>query len=152
MKRTTDQAIAFEAQSLADAVCSQCLELNDEFLSRYFSEELATILKPIPCEKERAFILDAHLTDDNWRIMSGYDSGADINLPVGEIETQFEGKAADFFEEVGEWYVKGDLAYLALDGICWTLNLEAVQQDVDDWTKEQAAEIASGVTFSHSAA
>jgi len=93
------------------------------------------MMKQIPCEKERAMILDSHLTDDNWRTMSGYDSGSDISLPVGEIEIRFEGEAADYFEEVGEWYVKGDLAYLPLDGICWTLNLEVVQQDINDWTE-----------------
>ena len=135
MKLTTDQAIAFEVQSFADALCDGCLELNNEFFSRYCSKELATMMKQIPCEKERAMILDSHLTDDNWRTMSGYDSGSDISLPVGEIEIQFEGKADDYFEEVGEWYVKGDLAYLPLDGICWTLNLEVVQQDINDWTE-----------------
>ena len=146
MKLTTTQAIAFEAQSLAEALCDRCLELNDEFLSRYCSEELGKLLKQISCEKERAFILDSHLTDSNWRTMSGYDEGADINLPVGEIEIQFEGEAADYFEEVGDWYVKGERAYLVLDGICWTVNLDCLQQDINDWTENQAAESASGVT------
>jgi hypothetical protein len=146
MKLTIDQAIDIEAQNLADALCSGCLELNDEFLSRYFSEGLSKLLKLIPCEKERAFILDSHLTDDNWRTMSGFDSGADINLPVGEIEVQFEGKAVDYFEDPSDWYVSGDLAYLAVAGICWTVDLDSLQQDINDWTENQLAEIASGVT------
>ena len=138
MKLTTDQAIDIEAQNLADALCYGCLELNDEFLSRYCSEDLAKLLKLIPCEKDRAFILDSYLTDDNWRTMSGYDAGADVNLPLGEIEVQFEGEPADFFEEPAEWYVEGELAYLAVDGICWTVDLDSLQKDINDWREENA--------------
>lgn len=138
MKLTKDQAIDLEAQALADALCSGCLELNDDYLSRYCSEGLGELLKLIPCEKERAFILDSHLTDDNWRTMSGYDEGADVNLRFGEIEVQFEGEPADFFEEPAEWYVKGDLAYLPVDGICWTVDLDSLQQDINEWREENA--------------
>ena len=138
MKLTKDQAIDLEAQALADALCSGCLELNDDYLSRYCSEGLGELLKLIPCEKERALILGSHLTDDNWRTMSGYDEGADVNLRFGEIEVQFEGEPADFFEEPAEWYVKGDLAYLPVDGICWTVDLDSLQQDINEWREENA--------------
>tara|TARA_R100001440_G_scaffold65390_1_gene86233 strand:+ start:1283 stop:1726 length:444 start_codon:yes stop_codon:yes gene_type:complete len=146
MKFTIDHAITAEAEALADALGGRCLELNNEFLERYCSEDLAKLLKVITCEKERALILDSHLTDDNWRVMSGLDEGSDINLLVGELEIQFDGEAEDFFEDPSDWYIKGDLAYMGLDGICWTVDLDSLQQDVNDWTENQQAEVVSGVT------
>jgi hypothetical protein len=132
-KLTVDEAINQEAMNLADALASGCLELNDEFLSRHFSKECAEILMRLECRKEREMVIDSHLADDNWRGMVGFDEGSHINLPIGEIEIQFEGKAEDYFEEPSEWYIKGDLAYLALDGICWTFDLEELKNDVNDW-------------------
>ena len=146
VKFTYAHAITAEAQALAEALCDGCLELNDEFLDRYCSEDLAKLLKIITCKKERALILDSHLTNDNWRAMSGFDEGSDINLLVGELEIQFEGEAADYFENPEDWYIKGDFAYAVLDGICWTVDLDSLQQDVNDWTENQQAEFASGVT------
>ena len=146
IKFTYAHAITAEAQALAEALCAGYLELNDEFLERYCSEDLAKLLKIITCKKERALILDSHLTDDNWRAMSGLDEGADINLPVGELEVQFEGEAEDYFEDPEDWYIKGDLAYTVLDGLCWTVDLDSLQQDVNDWTENQQDEVASGVT------
>jgi len=132
-KLTVDEAINQEAMNLADALASGCLELNDEFLSRHFSKDCAEILMKLECRKDREMVLDSHLADDNWRTMSGFDEGSHMNLPIGEIEIQFEGKAEDYFEEPSEWYIKGDLAYLALDGICWTFDLEELKSDVNDW-------------------
>tara|TARA_Y100000768_G_scaffold261487_1_gene199210 strand:+ start:742 stop:1185 length:444 start_codon:yes stop_codon:yes gene_type:complete len=146
MKFTYAHAITAEAEALADALGGGCAELNNEFLERYCSEDLAKLLKIITCEKERALILDSHLTDDNWRAMSGLDEGSDINLPVGELEIQFDGEPKDFFEDPSDWYIKGDLAYAGLDGICWTVDLDSLQQDINDWTENQQAEVASGVT------
>jgi len=131
-KFTTDQAITNEAEALADALCSNCLELNDEFLNRHFSTEAADILKKLPCEKERAFVLDSHLKDDNWRTLSGYDEGADINIPIGEIEIQFDSSPEEFFADPSDWTINGNLAYTTLDGICWTLDLKELQADVSD--------------------
>ena len=132
-KLTIDQAINQEAMNLADALAGGCLDLNDDFLARHFSKDCAEILMKLECRKEREMVLDSHLADDNWRTMSGYDEGSHINIPTGEIEIQFEGPAEDFFEDTSEWYIEGDLAYLALDGICWTLDLEELKSDVNDW-------------------
>ena len=78
--------------------------------------------------------------------MSGLDEGSDINLLVGELEIQFDGEPKDFFEDPSDWTFNGDLAYTVLDGICWTVDLDSLQQDVNDWTDNQQAEVASGVT------
>jgi len=132
-KLTIDEAINQEAIHLADAMASGCLELNDDFLSRHFSKECAEILMRLECRKEREMVIDSHLGDANWRGLVGYDAGSHINLPIGEIEIQFEGKPEDYFEEPSEWYIQGDLAYVALDGICWTLDMEELKNDVNDW-------------------
>ena len=131
MKFTVSQAISNEVQCLADALCDGCLELYDSFLDRHFSEKTSEILKQLSCIRDRAMVLDSHLNDENWRKLSGYDEGADINIPIGEIEIQFDGEASDYFEDPSDWTINGDLAYAALDGVCWTIDHKELQADVD---------------------
>ena len=75
----TEQIIKWEAQALADSI-GNALELNEEFIGRFCSKELAETLKEIP-ERDREFHLQDHIGE--WREMNYFDSGRDINLPVG---------------------------------------------------------------------
>ena len=112
-----NQIIEWEAQALGDAI-GNCLELNDNFLDRYCSEDLKEALLPIP-ERDREFHLESFIGD--WRELSGYDCGADINLPVGEIENQDEN--VDFY-------------YIACDGIAFKVDIEGLKKAWQDWNEE----------------
>ena len=46
-KLTAEQIADWEKDNLVDAVCSGCIELNDEFLTRYCGEELKSLLLPL---------------------------------------------------------------------------------------------------------
>lgn len=112
-----EQITEREAQALADAI-GNCLELNQEFLEHYCSKELAEALKEIP-EKDREFHLQGHIGD--WRELNYFDSGLDINLPVGEIEWQDEA---------------GNLHYVQCLGIAFKVDIESLKEDWREWNKE----------------
>lgn len=111
-----EQIIEQEAQSLGDAI-GNCLELNQEFLERYCSKELAETLKEIP-ERDREFHLQDHIGE--WREMNYFDSGLDINLPVGEIECQDE---------------DGSLHYVPCLGIAFKVDIEGLKEDWKEWNR-----------------
>ena len=54
-KITAEMVERWELDSLAEAI-GNCLELNDEFLSRYCGQEIAAQLRRIP-ESDREYIL-----------------------------------------------------------------------------------------------
>tara|TARA_R110002124_G_scaffold190121_2_gene357400 strand:+ start:230 stop:604 length:375 start_codon:yes stop_codon:yes gene_type:complete len=112
----TEQIIKWEAQALADSI-GNALELNEEFIGRFCSKELAETLKEIP-ERDREFHLQDHIGE--WREMNYFDSGRDINLPVGEIEWQDE---------------EGDLQYVECLGIAFKVDVESLKEDWKEWNK-----------------
>ena len=110
-KITNEQIEEWEAQSLVDGLFDGSLELNDEFLEQYAGEDLRRALLSVP-ENDRAFLLDGH-TGEPW--FNGTIPSLDTDsflLPCGEIETQFDGNAADVFETPDDLCIQGDLAYL----------------------------------------
>lgn len=111
-----EQIIEWEAQALADSI-GNCLELNQEFLERYCSKELAETLKEIP-ERDREFHLQSHIGE--WRELNYFDSGLDINLPVGEIEWQEE---------------DGSLHYVECLGIAFKVDIESLKEDWKEWNR-----------------
>jgi predicted CopG family antitoxin len=112
-----EQIIEWEAQSLSDAI-GNCIELNQEFLERYCSKELAEALKEIP-EKDREFHLQSHIGE--WRELNYFDSGLDINLQVGEIEWQEE---------------DGSLHYVPCLGIAFKVDIESLKEDWKEWNRD----------------
>jgi hypothetical protein len=46
---------------------------------------------------------------------------------VGEIEVQFEGKASEFFSDIEDWTIDGDLAYTSLPSIAFNCNLDELK-------------------------
>jgi len=111
-KFTTKMAEEQEKQVLMDALCDGSLELNDEFLDKYFGETIRDILKRIP-EKDRAYALGYGILDDNAFFNGGIPSlgNEDILIPCEEIEIQFVGKPEEYFEDVSAWYINGNFAY-----------------------------------------
>ena len=116
-EKEAEQIVEWEAQALGDAI-GNCLELNEEFLERYCSKELAEALKEIP-EKDREFHLQDHIGE--WREMNYFDSGRDINLPVGEVEWQDE---------------EGNLQYVECLGIAFKVDIESLKEDWKEWNSE----------------
>ena len=112
-----EQIIESEAQALGDAI-GNCLELNEEFLERYCSKELAEALKEIP-EEDREFHLQDHIGE--WREMNYFDSGSDINLQVGDIEWEDE---------------EGNLHYVECLGIAFKVDIEGLKKAWQDWNEE----------------
>tara|TARA_R110000751_G_scaffold278034_1_gene379767 strand:- start:412 stop:786 length:375 start_codon:yes stop_codon:yes gene_type:complete len=111
-----DQIIKWEAQALADAI-GNALELNQEFLERYCSKELTEAIKEIP-EEDREFHLQDHIGE--WRKLYYFESGLDINLPVGEIEWQEE---------------DGSLHYVECLGIAFKVDIEGLKEAWKEWSR-----------------
>lgn len=130
-KITADDARNWELESLAEAI-GNCLELSDEFVGRYCGESVAAQLRRIP-ESERENLLSPHIGDG--RAVGGFYSlgESSIVLPVGEIEYQFDGAAADTFADVNDWTIRGNLAYATLDGAEFPIDVDALERDIDEY-------------------
>ena len=124
-KYTTDQAIEEEVNNMADSIACGAIELNESLCSA----DLWQVLETIP-ESDRAYVIDDLLTDSGRQV--GYYDLLDITIPVGEIEVQFEGKAEDFFDDVDDWTINGDLAYTTLVGIGFTISISALKEAIKD--------------------
>lgn len=130
-KITVDDAIGCELQNLADAI-GNALELNADFIDRYCGARVAEQLRRIP-ESDREYILQSHIGDG--RAVSGFYSlgESSIVLPVGEIEIQFDGAPADFFENVDDWTISGNLAYATLDAADFPVDVGALETEIDEF-------------------
>jgi len=135
-KYTTEMAEESEIQSMLDALCDGCIELNDEFLDRFTHERVAAVLKSVQ-ESDRAFHLDGNIIEDACHF-NGTPVGTnedDIWLDIAEIEVQFEGEPEDYFEDVSDWYIPegGNLAYLYVGyGLTVTVDIDGLKEDIDE--------------------
>ncbi len=109
-KITSDMILEWEADSLIDAV-GNCLELNDIFLKRYCNKEFYDLLIEIP-ECDREFVLSGIDIKHTWNGFPPNKDWQHIWLDVGEIEYQFEGDPINVFEDINDFTINGDLAYL----------------------------------------
>jgi hypothetical protein len=101
--------------------------LNDKFIKRYCSESFAAKISVIP-ESERECVLSG-ITRRHWFNGSPTDNDSqDIWLDVSEIEWQFEGDPADAFEDVSDFTIHGDLAYLYV-GYGLSIEYDAAELD-----------------------
>ena len=131
-KVTADQVMEWEAESLIDAV-GNCLELNDEFISRYCGEGVKEQLLRVE-ESDRGYLLSSHLGEGSFG--SGLDSLSDndITLPHSEIEHQFEGEASDYFENPDDFTINGNLAYLYTGyGFSIDVDVPALRDEIDEF-------------------
>lgn len=109
-KLTVEDIEEFEAQTLLEAL-GNCLELNDEFLSRYCSKEFAELIGQVP-ERDREYVISGVSEKHWWNGSPAENDCQDIWLDVGEIEWQFEGNPEDVFEDPNDFTIHDDLAYL----------------------------------------
>ena len=131
-KLTAERIADWEKDNLVDAVFSGCIELSDEFLTRYCGEELKALLLPL-APRTRTPVVGEALDNDNsyWagHYLSLSENEIFINVP--EIETQINspdelGNPADFvIKKNGE---DGYLAYTCPGcGLVIPVNLEKLQ-------------------------
>lgn len=130
-KITAEMVERLELDSLADAI-GNCLELNDEFLSRYCGQEIAEQLRRIP-ESEREYILQSHIGEGY--IVHGIptESGREIMLPIGEIEYQFDGQPSEVFENPDDFHISGNLAYLSVYGAYFPVDVDGLKTEIDEF-------------------
>ncbi len=124
-KYTTAQAIEEEVNNIADAIASGAIELNESFCSAELWKALESL-----SASDRSYVIDDLLTDTGREV--GYFDLLDITVPIGEVEVQFEGKAEDFFEDVEDWTIDGDLAYTTLVGVGFAISMSDLKEAVKD--------------------
>ena len=126
---TADMIRKWELKSLKEAIGCE-LSLSDEFLKSNCSEKLQTVLMPL-LEKDRNFIIQDNINDCSELNIFG-SSESDINIVIGEIETQLENP----LEELSEPYnhvINGDLVYTRFEGISIEVDYEGLNQYIDDY-------------------
>lgn len=130
-KITAEMVERWELDSLADAI-GNCLELNDEFLSRYCGREIAEQLLRIP-ESEREFILKSHIDDGYTAHGIPTESGREIYLPIGEIEFPFDGDPSEVFDNPDDFHIDGQLAYLSCYGAYFPVDVDGLKSEIDEF-------------------
>ncbi len=113
-KLTAEQIADWEKDNLVDAVCSGCIELNDEFLIRYCGEDLKALLLPLDPGTRTPVVREAIDKDNSY--WAGYYlslSGNEIFINVPEIETQIN--SPDELESPDDFVIEknGEDGYLA---------------------------------------
>lgn len=121
---TTEHAINSEIEGIHDALHSGAIEWR-----KFATPELLETVKGFS-DDEVAFILMDLLSGK----AAGYWKEGVIQIPIGEIEVQFEGEAADFFDDVSDWTIDGDLAYTALESIAFDCDLNELKAALTEWT------------------
>ena len=141
-KITTEDVENWELESLSDAI-GNCLELNDDFLSRYCGKEVAELLRQVP-EPDRESILAPHIGEG--RIVGGFYSigESSIVLPIGEIETQFDGAPEDYFDNPADFVIHGNLAYLSADGAEFPIDVPGLTEDVETYLSDKVRDDIRG--------
>ena len=130
-KLTAEQIADWEKDNMIDAVCSGCIELNDEFLTRYCGEELKSLLLPLDPWTRTPVVREAIDNDNSY--WAGYYlslSGNEIFINDPEIETQIN--SPDELENPDDFVIdKNGDSYLAYScpgyGVVIPVNLERLQ-------------------------
>lgn len=136
-KFTADMAMDQEKQVMLDALCGG-IELNEEFLTRYAGENVKTQLMRLP-ERDRSFYLSSAIDEDNcfFNDTVVINMPNDIWLDISEIEIQFEGESEDYFENLEDWTIDKDLAYLYVGyGLTIKVDIERLTKDINEALEE----------------
>lgn len=128
-KITAEQVMECEKNQLIEALGS-VLELNNSFLARYCGDGVRALLEVIP-EQDRGYALVIAERESYFNHSIPSNKGNVILLPVSEIEYQFQGEPAEVFENVEDWHIERDLAYLYIGyGLTIEYDLELLEQAV----------------------
>jgi len=131
-KITTDMIQEGEADMLIDAL-GNCLELTDDFLAHYCSEDFRKLMLPVP-EHGREYILSGINETHRFNGFPPSGSSQDILLDISEIEYQFEGAAKDALETPDDFTIDGNLAYLYVGyGLSITFDRVQLLQAITDY-------------------
>ena len=121
---TTDHAIASEIEGIHDALHDGAIDWR-----KVATPELLETVKGFD-DDDISFILMDLLSGK----AAGYWKEGVIQIPIGEIEVQFEGEAEDFFDDVSDWAIDGDLAYTTLTSIAFDCDLNELKAALTEWT------------------
>ena len=116
-------AIAHEIEALHDAIASKAINWVD-----FATDKLKTAMKPFKPDN-----VVFHLPDFMEGKAAGYWEEGDIQMPVGEIEVQFNGEPSDYFEDLDDWTISGDLAYCTLESVAFKVDIEGLIEALTDW-------------------
>ena len=120
---TTDHAINSEIEGIHDALHNGAIEWR-----KFATPELLETVKGFGGDAV-AFILMDLLSGK----AAGHYAEGVIQIPIGEIEVQFEGEAEAFFDDVNDWTINGDLAYTALPSIAFNCDLNELKAALTEW-------------------
>ena len=114
---TTEHAINNEIECIHDALASGCIDWRE-----YATPELLDAVKGFSVDDVDFVLIDLLVGKG-----AGYYAEGVIQIPVGEIEVQFEGKASEFFSDIEDWTIDGDLAYTSLPSIAFNCDLDELK-------------------------
>ena len=132
-KFTTEEAEEQEKVFLLDALCEGSIQLNQDFLNRFAGEKVREQLLRVP-ECDRSFYLSSSISKDTCFFFGSPTAicDNDIWLDMSEIEIQFEGAPEDYFEDVNDWLIDGNLAYYYVGyGLTVEVDIENLKEDID---------------------
>jgi len=126
-KLTIETAMEQEAINVADAFFSHFddpLQFAGEKVKDLFFQFSALMLD----DSDIRWILDSCSGDPREWGYCGDDKS--VNISIGEIEVQFEGKAEDYFDNPDDWTIDGDLAYCSMPSVLIPIDLEKLEEEL----------------------
>lgn len=127
MKTENKNKLTIEAVDVADAFFSHFddpLQFAGDKIKELFNQFTELKLD----DQDIRWILDSAAGDPREWGYCGDDKS--VIIPVGEIEVQFEGQAADYFESPDDWTIDGDLAYCSMPSVLIPIDLETVEDEL----------------------
>ena len=126
-KLTIDEAMEHKAVNIADAFFSHFddpLQFAGEKIKELFNQFTELKLD----DQDIRWILDSCSGDPREWGYCGDDKS--VNISIGEIEVQFEGKAEDYFDNPDDWTIDGDLAYCSMPSVLIPIDLEKLEEEL----------------------
>jgi hypothetical protein len=120
---TTDHAINSEIEGIHDALHNGAIEWR-----KFSTPELLETVNGFK-DEDISFILMDLLSGKS----AGHYAEGVIQIPIGDIEVQFEGEAEAFFDDVSDWTIDGDLAYASLPSIAFDCDLDELKTALTEW-------------------
>ena len=127
-KITTEQAVQWEIDSIQDAL-GNCIELNDDFITRYCSETVLEQLIQVD-ESDREQLVQDNIVKA-WANGSPASNADGIWIELSEIELQIESE--DELDDPSDWTINRDCAYYYVGyGISFEINTDKLALDVTE--------------------
>ena len=135
-KMNREQAEKQEIISLLDALCDGNLELgNNEDHNISIGSLIKEQLDRLLSNNEKAYFLSSCVNESKCHFVGTpiCTDNKEIWLNITEIEEQFEGEASEWFEDIDEWCINGNLAYLNVGyGLVCDVDVDKLKQLIDE--------------------